>query len=490
MSPPDFSDMLDAPRMLRAAAAVVASLSASLLVAACASTSVAPNVGPSVDAAAPEADAGMLLDAGAAVTFHEHVEPVLQARCQSCHREGGSGPFALETYAQAKLRGPALAASTAARRMPPWGAGPTADCAPQRQFQGDLRMTEGEIVTLATWVAQGMPEGDPAKAPPKATFTSDALTDATHTLTIPRYRVAPATRDDMRCFVVDPQLAEDTWFDASSVVAGDPAVVHHALVFLDPSGASRAKGGAAGNYPCFGGPGISNTSLLAAWAPGVPPTRYPAEVGVKIPRGALLVFQIHYHPADTAREDATSFLLRRRAAMPTWSALVRLIGNFGSAPTLLAGPNDPSGTPTFLIPAGARDHTETMEFTMPASVPELPLATMGTHMHWVGTTMTVQIARGTAREGQPANECLIATPHYDFNWQRGYSYDAPIAQLPTIKGGDRIRMRCTYDNALENPRVARALAEQRLASPVDVRLGEETLDEMCLGAFTLLTPAF
>jgi hypothetical protein len=114
---------------------------------------------------------------------------------------------------------------------------------------------------------------------------------------------------------------------------------------------------------------------------------------------------------------------------------------------------------------------------------------MGTHMHWVGTDMTVQIARNGTRPNQPASECLIATPHYDFNWQRGYAYDQPIAALPTIKGGDRIRMRCTYDNSTENPRVARALAEQRLSSPVDVRLGEETLDEMCLGAFTLLTPA-
>jgi hypothetical protein len=33
--------------------------------------------------------------------------------------------------------------------------------------------------------------------------------------------------------------------------------------------------------------------------------------------------------------------------------------------------------------------------------------------------------------------------------------------------------------------VLKALEEKHLTAPVDVRLGEETLDEMCLGAFTL-----
>ena len=42
-------------------------------------------------------------------------------------------------------------------------------------------------------------------------------------------------------------------------------------------------------------------------------------------------------------------------------------------------------------------------------------------------------------------------------------------------------MRCTYNNSMSNPFVAAALAEQGLDGPVDVYLGEETLDEMCLG---------
>ena len=39
-------------------------------------------------------------------------------------------------------------------------------------------------------------------------------------------------------------------------------------------------------------------------------------------------------------------------------------------------------------------------------------------------------------------------------------YDAPIESLPSIKGGDKLYLRCTYDNSLGNPHVARALASK------------------------------
>jgi hypothetical protein len=47
-------------------------------------------------------------------------------------------------------------------------------------------------------------------------------------------------------------------------------------------------------------------------------------------------------------------------------------------------------------------------------------------------------------------------------------------------------MRCTYDNTLENPGVVRALGDAGETDPVDVYLGETTLDEMCLGVFGIV----
>ena len=54
------------------------------------------------------------------------------------------------------------------------------------------------------------------------------------------------------------------------------------------------------------------------------------------------------------------------------------------------------------------------------------------------------------------------------------------------RAGDAPRARCTYDNTLANPGVARALSDAGLAEPADVYMGETTLDEMCLGVFGIV----
>ena len=84
--------------------------------------------------------------------------------------------------------------------------------------------------------------------------------------------------------------------------------------------------------------------------------------------------------------------------------------------------------------------------------------------------------------------CLLHTPAWDFNWQRYYFYDAPVDELPSVGTGDRLWMRCGYDNSKANPSVAQALLDQGKDAPATVRLGEETLDEMCLAALYLLIP--
>lgn len=55
-------------------------------------------------------------------------------------------------------------------------------------------------------------------------------------------------------------------------------------------------------------------------------------------------------------------------------------------------------------------------------------------------------------------------------------------------GGDVVRLRCVYDNTMQNQYVAAALADRGLDNPVDVMLGEDTLDEMCVGGLGLIYP--
>src|SRR5690606_24027047 len=107
----------------------------------------------------------------------------------------------------------------------------------------------------------------------------------------------------------------------------------------------------------------------------------------------------------------------------------------------------------------------------------------GSHMHYVGRDMRSVLRRASGEE-----VCLVQTPDWNFAWQRAYVYDAPIEDVPQAQPGDELHMRCVYDNTLGNPFVRQALEEQGLEAPTEVRLGEETLDEMCLGVFGIAVP--
>ena len=100
------------------------------------------------------------------VSFHEHVEPLLQRSCLSCHMPGLIGGFSLEKYEEAKPLAGMIAKKTAAREMPPFLAQDTDDCQVVRGFVDDIRLSDDEIAMLQAWADAGAPQGDPAKAPP------------------------------------------------------------------------------------------------------------------------------------------------------------------------------------------------------------------------------------------------------------------------------------------------------------------------------------
>ena len=223
--------------------------------------------------------------------------------------------------------------------------------------------------------------------------------------------------------------------------------------------------------------------------PGAVPFVTPALSGMPMPEGARIVVQMHYHPTGKGAEvDQSSVQLKWTNEEPEWEVAQALVGNFDDMDEdgygLQPGPNDLGGEPTFLIPADVSDHVETMTYRQ--SVPfTFPIFSVGTHMHYVGTDMKIDLVHNYT-EGD--DECLIHTPQWDFNWQRVYDYDAPIESLPQIGPGDELHFRCKYNNTMDNPFVAQALFEKNQQFPEDVVLGEETLDEMCLGLLGIAMP--
>src|SRR5262245_29464165 len=100
---------------------------------------------------------------GPSPTWSRDVAPVIYTECVSCHRPGGVAPFSLITYADAAKRASLISTVTTKRYMPPW-------LPVEPHFQGERRLTEAQIATLARWAAGGAPEGNRAETPPPPRF--------------------------------------------------------------------------------------------------------------------------------------------------------------------------------------------------------------------------------------------------------------------------------------------------------------------------------
>ena len=422
-----------------------------------------------------------------APTWHQDIAPLVHEKCVGCHATDGIGPFSLASYTSASPWAELMATAVEQRYMPPFLAQDTDDCEPRFGWKEDLRLSDEQITMMREWADAGAPEGDPDAAAELPMPPSLELKDADLRLTIPKPVEIEGPKDDFFCFSLDPQLEEDAWLDAMQIVPGNDKVVHHVLIYLDESGASEGMVNEDGYYNCFGGPGVSGASLLGAWAPGATPITTPDNLAMHVPAGSRLIMNVHYHPsADGVETDPdTAIDLKWFEGFPQWAGQLQLIGNgIGLQP----GPNDENGV-EFRIPAGATDHTETMIYSLPFDTPDFTVWSVGTHMHYVGTDMFMGVFYQEPEDGLEA-ECLLQTPDWDFNWQRGYAYDAPLDELPVLRAGDQLYMQCTYDNSMNNPFVVEALEEQGLDAPVDVYLGEETLDEMCLGVFGVAVKLF
>jgi len=89
------------------------------------------------------------------LTWNREVSRIIYQRCLSCHREGGTAPMSLATYAEARPWAKAIKEEVLERRMPPWGA-----VKGFGDFRDDAGLTQEEIMLLADWVEGGAPEGD------------------------------------------------------------------------------------------------------------------------------------------------------------------------------------------------------------------------------------------------------------------------------------------------------------------------------------------
>lgn len=388
----------------------------------------------------------------AAVTFNKHIAPILWKNCASCHRPSEIGPFSLLTYADVSKRADFIAEITASRRMPPWKAEPNFG-----KFHDERRLSDDELALIAAWAKAGAPEGDAKDLPKPPEFQEGwQLGEPDMVLTMAEPFQVPADGADVyRCFVIPIDLEKDTMVSAVEFRPGNRAVVHHAIMFLDATGAGRKRDSEdeQQGFVSFGGPGIKPTGGLGGWAPGALPRFMPDGIVKYVKKGSDLVLQLHYHPSGKAEQDQSTVGIY-----------------FSKKPTKKIVTGIAVAQPGLKLPAGKADCVvEAKTQPLPADVHVLGISP---HMHNLGKEMKVTATTPGSEEEVP----LIWIKDWDFSWQGQYQFAKPV-RLPK---GSVIKVHSVYDNSAENPKNPHS-------PPKEVRWGEATQDEMCLCGIQVFT---
>ena len=384
-------------------------------------------------------------------TYNKDIAPILYSQCATCHRPGEVAPFSLLTYKDAAMHASMITAVTKARYMPPWkpesGFG---------NFQHERRLTDQQIGLIEEWANAGAPEGNPKDKPAPPTFT-DGWQGGQPNLVLKAgngFAVAAEGPDRFQCFVLPLNLDQDSYIQTVEFRPGNRSVVHHGVIYVDDTGAARRRAANSpdGSYPCFGGPGVAATGLLAGWAPGSITTPGDPQLSVPVKKGTDLVLQIHYHPSGKAETDVSSVGITY-SGPPTHGRTSVIMVNTGID-----------------IPAGNDAYVSKSSLTLPRDV---EVSAIFPHAHWLCKDMKIDayLPDGTSTH-------LLWIKDWDFNWQGSYRYDQPI-KLPK---DTRIEMTYTFDNSSKNIR-------NPSNPPREVRFGEETTDEMAVAFFTVVLPS-
>jgi hypothetical protein len=352
------------------------------------------------------------------VTFTKDVAPILQARCQVCHRPDTFAPMSLLTYEEARPWAKSIKQKVVAREMPPWYIDKHVGI---HNFKNDVSLTDQEIATLVKWADSGAPKGNPADMPAPRKFDDS---DQWHirpdlVVQLPKDIVVPAQAADRWIDVVaDTGLTEDRYIKGVEIkpIKGFRAV-HHASTSMklddDPDDSSDGND--------------VQGKFLNEYALGKNADVFPEGAGRLIKAGTKINFNLHLHPIgqETPINVALALQLYPKGYTPKYAETTEKVGD----------PKDLD------IPPNADnvrfDGYNTL--TKPAR-----LLSFQPHLHNRGKASCME----AIYPGGHKVETLSCVSKYQFAWHLVYLYEED--DQPLLPAGTILHLISWYDNSPGN----------------------------------------
>jgi mono/diheme cytochrome c family protein len=356
------------------------------------------------------------------VTFAKDVAPIFKEHCVTCHRFGSIAPMSLMTYEEARPWARSIRAKVVDREMPPWHIDRKVG---NTTFKDDPSLTDSQVKTIARWVDEGAPMGNPADMPAPRKFEDDqnwfiGKPDIIVKMDKP-YLLPKAGPDNIVDVLIDPGFKEDMYVAAIESKPADPQsfkVVHHFTTNLvedpeeDPVGL-----------------------FLNEYALGKNGDIFPPNSGRLIKAGTKINFNLHLNPRGETTEVSVQLGLKLlpKGQVPKYVAFTQHMGDVAELD----------------IPAGAISrHDGYFRLPQPALI-----SSFQPHMHNRGKAQCMEVIypdvrADSARPGPARVETLSCVSAYQFGWHITYPYADDVA--PLLPAGTIIHITSWHDNTAAN----------------------------------------
>jgi hypothetical protein len=384
------------------------------------------------------------------VTFAKDVAPILQRKCQQCHRPESIAPMSLITYEQVRPYARAIKQRTQMAYvpgmrgiMPPW---PYERNIGIQKLRDDMSLSDAEIATLAKWADSGAAQGDPADMPPPLTFADNSVwfrgkpdlivdsprmfvkgvgpdwwgefgdTPSVETITEDRYASGVEYKE-----VSDVTLLRNApGYKAAIGSQGKVALV----VFHHGGAAPRRPGGEpeASTDP----EAVGNEGSLARHEVGRNGDVFPADAGKLVPAKAIFAWDGHIHSPGVPGADRYAVLrigirFHPKGYAPKYSESGI---QAGSTEIEIATDSDNQRYDTYWV----------------APRP-FKLLNFEPHMHATGVRMCMEAIYKRSIE-------TLSCAGYDHNWVRNYQYDDNV--MPLLPKGTILHLISWFDGTSKN----------------------------------------
>ena len=376
--------------------------------------------------------------ASAVPDYATEVAPIIAEQCATCHREGGIGPFAMDSHLMLQGWSPMIRETLITKRMPPTQVDPNIG-----HFNNARYMTDTDLQTLVHWIDAGAPRGtsavDPLTEIDMPNWKEWSLGEPDFIVKAPKMEIPATGVLDYIDVDVELPFDEDKWVKAVQFIPGDESVLHHLLTYVTAP---------AENFD--GGEGNTTSvarRFLEGYAPGkVDAMSFREDTGVYIPKDHKLSMQFHFTTNGKATTDETLIGLYMYDEPPKYENFTRSVAS------------------QFRIPAYDQDYESAAAYTFDEDV---VVTGLRAHMHFRGKDMKFSMENedGTMTD-------LLSVPNYSYAWQPTYELEEPVQ----IKAGTKVHVTGAFDNSEFNP--ANPDPSQELT------FGLQSWDEMFIGYWT------